>query len=136
MKHKKIVSMVVALVTIISAVILITGCPKTNDNSVPINGVWKSTEPPSEDDIKGGLTDAYLAFDGQMHIYAYRKKGVLYKGASCAYTINGNSVTLAGKGAYNFNINNNILTIGAYRGSWVKINTPTLEEIQNAEHSD
>ncbi|MGP1437913.1 MAG: hypothetical protein ACTTKH_02435 [Treponema sp.] len=133
MKHMKIVSVVVALI-IISAVTLITGCSQTNDNSMSINGVWKSTLPRSENDLKEGLTDVYLAFDGQMHIYAYRKKGILCKGASCAYTISGNSITLAGKGTYNFNINNNVLTTGAYMGSWVKTNTPTLEEIQNALH--
>ena len=135
MKHRKIVSMVVTLI-IISAVTLITGCSQKNDNSILINGVWKSTLPITDSDLKEGITDVYLVFDGQMHIYAYRKRNILYKGSSCAYTISGNSVTLAGKGSYNFNVNNNILTIGAYMGSWVKINTPTIAEVQNALNGD
>lgn len=141
MKQKRIVSMIGALILIISAVVLITGCPQPNnkeDNNggtnISINGVWKSTTPPPQNDLDQGFTDVYLAFDGQMHIYAYRVRGVLYKGYSCAYTISGDSITLAGRGVHKFSINNNVLTIGQYQGNWVKVNTPTLEEVQNAPH--
>jgi len=133
MKHRKMVSMIGALIIIISAVMLITGCPRSNNNL--INGVWKSTTPPPQGDLDSGLTDVYLAFDGQMHIYAYRKGGVLYKGASCAYSISGDNITLAGRGTHKFNINNNTLTIDVYMGNWVKVNTPTLQEVQNAKHA-
>ena len=165
MKQRKVVSMIGALVLIISAVVLITACSQANSNkgntgnnsgnisnnggntgnnggttsnnggtNISINGVWKSTTPPPQNDLDQGLTDVYLAFDGQMHIYAYRVRGVLYKGYSCAYTISGDSITLAGSGVHKFNINNNVLTIGQYQGNWVKVNTPTLEEVQNAPH--
>ena len=143
MKQRKVVSMIGVLVLIISAVVLITGCPQQNnkkDNNggtnISINGVWKSTTTPPQNDLDQGLTDVYVAFDGQMHIYAYGVRGVLYKGYSCAYTINGDSIILAGRGVYKFNINNNVLTIEQYMGKWVKINTPTLAEVQNAPNAN
>ena len=167
MKQKRLVSMIGVLAVMVSAVVLITGCPQANGNkdkkdnttvnnggnngnnsgnggnmgdhsgnNISINGVWKSTTPPPQNDLDQGLTDVYLAFDGQMHIYAYRVRGILYKGYSCAYTINGDSIILAGRGVYKFNINNNVLTIEQYMGNWVKINTPTLAEVQNAPNAN
>ena len=141
MKQRKIVLMVGALFIIISAVALIMGCSHQNNQNnqsspISINGVWMSMTPPSQSDLEEGLTNAYLVFDGQMHYYVYLKRGVLYKGHSCAYSINGDSVILAsGAGnVHKFSINNNVLTIGAYQGSWMKVNSPTLEEVRNAPH--
>ena len=143
MKQRKVVSMIGALVVIISAVVLITGCSQPNsnkgntgNNSGNISNNGGNTGNTGDNDNSNNLNDSAW-FESGYHIGYYFLDGKVYAvdsnkwEKSFAGTYSGNNYTSYDGTVISFSVSGNILKIN--NREFLRVTDPnTLEKVKKA----